>query len=163
MVHLAGELLMSRTGIKIRHAHYRGSPPAMTDVVAGHIHMMFSDPVTGAALAKDGKVRALAVSSKTRIGAFPELAPIAELGFPGYEATNWHMVIAPANTPPDVVEKLSAEIRAISALPEIKEKIANIGLIPLQSPPPAELKAFLDREITTWGKFVRDIGLAGSM
>ena len=94
---------------------------------------------------------------------FPELAPIAELGVPGYQATNWHMVIAPAKTPPAVVDKLSAEIRAVSALPEIKERIAKIGLIPLQSPPPAELKTFLDGEITTWGKFVQQIGLAGSM
>jgi tripartite-type tricarboxylate transporter receptor subunit TctC len=162
MVHLAGELLMSRTGIKIRHVHYRGSPPAMNDVVAGHIHMMFADPVTGANLARDGKVRALGVSSKTRLSVFPELAPIAELGLPGYQATNWHMVLAPAQTPPAVVEKLSAEIRAVSALPEIKEKIAKIGLIPLQSPPPAELKTFLESEITTWGKFVQQIGLAGS-
>ena len=162
ITHLAGELLMSRTGIKIRHAHYRGSPPAMNDVVAGHIHMMFADPVTGSALAKDGKVRALAVSSRTRLGVFPELAPIAELGLPGYEATVWHMVIAPAQTPAAVVEKLSAEIRAISATPEIKDKIANIGLIPLQSPPPAELKTFLESEITTWVKFIEQIGLAGS-
>lgn len=163
MVHLAGELLMAKTGIKIRHAHYRGSPPAMNDVVAGHIHMMFSDPVTGAALAKDGKVRALGVSSKTRIAAMPDLTPIAELGVPGYSATNWHMVIAPANTPPEIVAKLSAEIRAISAMPEISQKISGLGLIPMQSPPPAELKTFLEEEITTWGKFVTDIGLAGSM
>jgi tripartite-type tricarboxylate transporter receptor subunit TctC len=163
MPHLAGELLMNKTGIQIRHAHYRGSPPALNDVIAGHIHMMFADPVTSAALAKEGKVRALAVSSRGRIGVFPELAPIAESGIPGYEATNWHMVIAPADTPAAIVEKLSAEIRAIGALPEIKQQISKLGLEPLDSPPPAALKTLLEMEISTWGKFVQQIGLAGSM
>jgi len=163
MTHLAGELLMSKTGIKLRHAHYRGSPPAMNDVVAGHVHMMFSDPVTGTALAKDGKVRAIAVSSKDRLSVFPELPTIAEAGVPGYEATNWHMVIAPAATPAAIVERLSAEIRAVSAIPEIKQQIAKIGLEPLNSAPPAELRDILDAEITSWGRFVREIGLDGSM
>jgi len=125
--------------------------------------MMFADPVTGTALARDGKVRALAVTSKKRINVFPELPPIAEAGVPGYEATNWHMVIAPANTPNDVVEKLSSEFRAIGAMPEVKQQIAKIGLEPLDSPTAAELKKFLDEEIATWGKFVREIGLAGSL
>jgi tripartite-type tricarboxylate transporter receptor subunit TctC len=163
MTHLAGELLMSKTGIKLRHTHYRGSPPAMNDVIAGHVQMMFSDPVTGAALARDGKVRALAVTSKTRIAVFPELAPIAELGVPGYEATNWHMVIAPAQTPTAIVEKISAEIRAVSAMPEVKQQITKLGLEPLDSPPPEALRKYLDAEITTWGKFVEQIGLAGTL
>jgi tripartite-type tricarboxylate transporter receptor subunit TctC len=161
--HLAGELLAYKTGIKLRYAHYRGSPPAMNDVIAGTIHMMFADPVTGAALAKDGKVRALAVTSKTRISALPELAPIADAGVPGYEATNWHMVVAPANTPPDIVNKLSAEIRAIVAMPEVKQQIVKLGLEPLEGPPPAELRKFLDSEIEAWGKLVQQIGLAGSL
>jgi tripartite-type tricarboxylate transporter receptor subunit TctC len=163
MTHLAGELLMSKTGIKIRHAPYRGSPPALNDVIAGHIQMFFADPVTAGQLTKAGKVRALAVSSKTRIGAFPDAPPIAEAGIPGYEATNWHMVIAPAGTPAAVVEKLSAEIRAVGAMPEIKQKIANIGLTPLTSPPPAELRKYLDGEIASWSKFVEQIGIAGTL
>ena len=161
--HLAAELLAYKTGIKIRSVHYRGSPPALNDVIAGHVHMMFSDPVTGAALAKDGKVRALAVSSKTRISVFPEIAPIAESGVPGYEATTWHMVIAPGQTPSNVVQKLSSEIRAIVALPEVRQQIAKVGLEPLDSPPPAELRKFLDAEIATWGKLVQQIGLAGTL
>jgi len=163
MTHLAGELLMNKTGIKIRHAPYRGSPPALNDVIAGHIQMFFADPVTAGELTKAGKVRALAVSSKTRLGVFPDIAPIAESGIPGFEATNWHMVIAPAGTPPAIVEKLSAEIRAVSAMPEIKEKIANLGLTPLVSPPPAELRAYLNSEITTWVKFIEQIGIAGTL
>jgi hypothetical protein len=82
----------------------------MTDVVAGNIQMLFADPVTGAELAKAGKIRALGVTSKTRVSVFPDIAPIADT-VAGYEATNWHMVIAPAQTPAAVVEKLSAEFK----------------------------------------------------
>jgi tripartite-type tricarboxylate transporter receptor subunit TctC len=160
--HLAGELLAHMTGIKLRYAHYRGSPPAMTDVVAGNIQMLFADPVTGAELAKAGKIRALGVTSKTRVSVFPDIAPIADT-VAGYEATNWHMVIAPAQTPAAVVDKLSAEFRAIGAMPDVKQQIVKIGLEPLDSPPPAELRTFLDAEIATWSKFVQQIGLAGSL
>jgi tripartite-type tricarboxylate transporter receptor subunit TctC len=160
--HLAGELLAHMTGIKLRYAHYRGSPPAMNDVVAGTIQMMFADPVTGAELAKAGKVRALGVTSKKRVSVFPDVAPIADT-VPGYEATNWHMVIAPAQTPAAVVEKLSAEFRAVGAMPEVKQQIAKIGLEPLDSPTAPELKKFLDGEIAHWAKFVTQIGLAGSL
>jgi tripartite-type tricarboxylate transporter receptor subunit TctC len=162
MTHLAGELLMARTGIKIRHTPYRGSPPALNDVIAGHIQMFFADPVTAGELAKAGKVRALGVTSKTRISAFPDAPPIADT-IPGYEATNWHMVIVPAATPPAVVDKLAAEFRAVSAMPEIKAKITKLGLTPLDSPPPAELKSYLDKEITTWSDFVKQIGIAGTL
>jgi tripartite-type tricarboxylate transporter receptor subunit TctC len=124
--------------------------------------MMFGDPVTSAALARDGKIRPLGVTSKTRISVFPDAPPIADT-VPGYEATNWHMLIAPARTPDDIVEKLSAEIRAITALPEVREQILKVGLLPLDSPPPKELRAFLDADITTWGKLVEQIGLAGTM
>ncbi len=160
--HLAGELLAHMTGIKLRYAHYRGSPPAMTDVVAGNIQLLFADPVTGAELAKAGKVRALGVTSKNRISVFPDIPPIAD-AVPGYEATNWHMVIAPAQTPAPIVEKLSAELRAVGAMSDVKQQIAKIGLEPLDSPPAPELRTFLDSEIATWGKFVEQIGLAGSL
>jgi tripartite-type tricarboxylate transporter receptor subunit TctC len=160
--HLAGELLAHMTGIKLRYAHYRGSPPAMTDVVAGNIQLLFADPVTGAELAKAGKVRALGVTSKNRVSVFPDVPPIADT-VPGYEATNWHMVIAPAQTPPAVVDKLSAEFRAVGAMPEVKQQIAKIGLAPLDSPPAPELRKFLDAEIAHWGTFVQQIGLAGSL
>jgi tripartite-type tricarboxylate transporter receptor subunit TctC len=162
MTHLASELLKAKTGIDIRHVHYRGSPPAMNDVIAGNMQMMFGDPVTSAELARANKIRPLGVTSKTRISVFAEVPPIADT-VPGYEATNWHMLIAPARTPADVVEKLSAEIRAITALPEVREHILKVGLLPLDSPPAQELRTFLDTEITTWGMLVEQIGLAGTM
>jgi tripartite-type tricarboxylate transporter receptor subunit TctC len=160
--HLAGEIMANATGIKLRYAHYRGSPPAMNDVVAGSVQMMFADPVTGAELAKVGKVRALAVTSKNRISVFPDLPPIGDT-IPGYEATNWHMLLAPAHTPDAIVEKLGAEVRAITALPEIHANILKVGLLPRESPPLKDMPAFLDKEITTWGELIRKIGLAGSM
>ena len=160
--HLAGELLAFKTGIKLRYAHYRGSPPAMNDVIAGSIQMMFADPVTGAELAKAGKVRALGVTGKKRVSVFPDVPPIAD-SVPGYDATNWHMILAPAHTPAEIVEKLSAEVRAIVALPEIRQQIEKLGLEPLDSPPPAELRTFLDADITTWTNLVKQIGLAGSL
>jgi tripartite-type tricarboxylate transporter receptor subunit TctC len=160
--HLAGELLAFKTGIQLRYAHYRGSPPAMNDVIAGSIHMMFADPVTGAELAKAGKVRALGVTGKNRVSVFPDVPPIAD-SVPGYDATNWHMILAPAHTPAEIVEKLSAEIRAIVALPEIRQQIEKLGLEPLDSPSPAELRTFLDADITTWTNLVKQIGLAGSL
>jgi tripartite-type tricarboxylate transporter receptor subunit TctC len=118
--------------------------------------------VTGAELAKAGKVRALGVTGKNRVSVFPDVPPIAD-SVPGYDTTNWHMILAPAHTPAEIVEKLSAEIRAIIALPEIRQQIEKIGLEPLDSPPPAELRKFLDADITTWTNLVRQIGLAGSL
>jgi tripartite-type tricarboxylate transporter receptor subunit TctC len=160
--HLAGEIMANATGIKLRYAHYRGSPPAMNDVISGSVQMMFADPVTGAELAKAGKVRALAVTSKNRISIFPDLPPIADT-IPGYEATNWHMLLAPAHTPDAIVAKLGAEVRAVTALPEIHANILKVGLLPRESPPLKDMPAFLDKEITTWGELIKKIGLAGSM
>jgi tripartite-type tricarboxylate transporter receptor subunit TctC len=162
MPHLAGELLMSKAGIKIRHAPYRGSPAALNDVVAGHVHMMFADPAISAPLARGGKIRALGVSSRNRIGVFPDLAPIAESGIPDFEATNWHMIVAPAQTPAEIVHKLHAALMTVNAMPEVKQQIGKIGLLPMDSPPPEALRTFLEMEITTWGKFVQQIGLAGT-
>jgi tripartite-type tricarboxylate transporter receptor subunit TctC len=160
--HLAGEIMANATGIKLRYAHYRGSPPAMNDVMAGNVQMMFADPVTGAELAKAGKVRALAVTSKGRISIFPDLPPIGDT-IPGYEATNWHMLLAPAHTPDAIAQKLSTEVRAVTAMPDVHANILKVGLLPRESPPLKDMPAFLDKEITTWGELIQKIGLAGTM
>ncbi|MCC6776967.1 MAG: tripartite tricarboxylate transporter substrate binding protein [Hyphomicrobiales bacterium] len=162
MPHLAGEILMSKTGIEIRHAPYRGSPAALNDVVAGHVHMMFADPSISVPLLGEGRLRGLGVSSRHRIAVLPDLAPMAEIGIPGFEATNWHMIVAPAHTPADIVQKLHAELMAVNALPEVKQQIEKIGLLPMASPTPEALRSFLDQEIATWSKLVQQIGLAGS-
>lgn len=159
--HLFFELLKSMTGIQATHIPYRGNVPALTDVVAGHVPVMFSDP-SGLPIIKEGKVRALAASTAKRLPQVPELPTIAEGGLPGFDAAAWIMLVAPANTPATVVEKLHNEIKAISAQAEIQERIIKNGQIPSASPSVAELQNFVRSEIVRWGNVVQQAGIAGS-
>lgn len=160
--HLNAELFMTMTGIRMTHVPYKGSAPAMTDVVAGHIPLMFSDTVPALPLIREGKVRALGVSSSVRLPSAPDIPTIAEAGIPGYDAASWGMVIAPAGTPRDIVDRLHTEIKAVVAMPDVQEQIIRIGMVPTSSPPPEELQRFLDREIVRWGQVVRQAGVAGA-
>jgi tripartite-type tricarboxylate transporter receptor subunit TctC len=161
--HLATELLKSALGIEMTHVPYRGAPPALTDVVAGHVQLTFADPSLAPPMLKDGKVRALGASSLTRIGIMPDVPALAEAGVPGFEAVSWHMVVAPAGTPPDVVEKLHAAFKAVGKQPEIQERLTGMGLIPVDTPSVPELKKFLDAEMVKWRQQVEKAGIAGSM
>jgi tripartite-type tricarboxylate transporter receptor subunit TctC len=161
--HLATELLKSALGIEMTHVPYRGAPPALTDVVAGHVQVTFADPSLAPPMLKDGKVRALGASSLSRIGIMPDVPPLAEAGVPGFEAVSWHMVVAPAGTPPEVVEKLHAEFKAVGQLPEIQEKLVGMGLIPIDTPSVGDLRKFLEAEMTKWRQQVEKAGIAGSM
>ena len=161
--HLATELLKSALGIEMTHVPYRGAPPALTDVVAGHVQLTFADPSLAPPMLKDGKVRALGASSLSRIGIMPDVPPLAEAGVPGFEAVSWHMVVAPAGTPPEVVEKLHAAFKAIGQLPEIQEKLVGMGLIPIDTPSVGDLRKFLEAEMTKWRQQVEKAGIAGSM
>ncbi len=161
--HLATELLKSALGIEMTHVPYRGAPPALTDVVAGHVQLTFADPSLAPPMLKDGKVRALGVSSLSRIGIMPDVPPLAEAGVPGFEAVSWHMVVAPVGSPPDVVEKLHAAFKAVGKLPEIQERLVGMGLIPVDSPSVADLKKFLEAETVKWRQQVEKAGIAGSM
>jgi tripartite-type tricarboxylate transporter receptor subunit TctC len=161
-LHLAGELFKSMTGTQMNHIPYRGSPPALNDVVAGHVNLMFSDPSSAVQQIRTGRVRALGLSSLTRLPTAPEIAPIAELGLPGFEAVSWTLFVAPANTPAAILNKLHAELVAIVAMPETQERIAALGMIPLASPTPEALKTFIPSEIVRWGKIVEQAGIAGS-
>jgi tripartite-type tricarboxylate transporter receptor subunit TctC len=145
-------------GIKLRYAHYRGSPPAMNDVMAGNTQMMFADPVTGGQLAKAGKVRALAVTSKHRISVFPEIPTIEESGVPGYEATNWHMLLAPANTPGPIVAKLNAAINEGLRSAEMRESFAKLGLEP-KTGTPGDFAAALADDAHEWESIVKESGI----
>jgi tripartite-type tricarboxylate transporter receptor subunit TctC len=160
--HLNAELFMSATGIKMTHVPYKGSAPAITDVVAGHIPLMFSDTVPALPLIRGGKVRALGVSSSVRLPSAPDIPTIAEAGIAGFDAASWGMVIVPAETPKDIVNRLYAEFKAIVALPDVQQQIVQIGMVPIPSPPPEELQPFLATEITRWGKVVRQAGVAGA-
>jgi tripartite-type tricarboxylate transporter receptor subunit TctC len=161
--HLATELLKSALGVEMTHVPYRGAPPALTDVVAGHVQVTFADPSLTPPMLKDGKVRALGVSSLSRIGIMPEVPPLAEAGVPGFEAVSWHMVVAPAGTPPDVVEKLHAAFKTVGKLPEIQERLVGMGLIPIDTPSVADLRKFLEAEMVKWRQQVEKAGIAGSM
>jgi tripartite-type tricarboxylate transporter receptor subunit TctC len=160
--HLAGEMLKNMAGFEMTHIPYKGSPPALQDVMAGHVHMTFTDPAISPALIRDDKVRALGVSSLTRVGVLPDVPTIAESGLPGFEAVSWHMVVAPAGTPKDIVNRLNAELKTIVALPEVQRKIRDMGLIAIDTSSPDELKRFLDDEINRWGKLVHQVGIAGT-
>jgi tripartite-type tricarboxylate transporter receptor subunit TctC len=160
--HLAGEMLKTAAGIEMIHVPYKGSPPALNDVIAGHVQLTFTDPAISPPLIKQGKVRALGVSSLTRLDVLPEVPPLAESGLPGFEAVSWHLIVAPANTPNTIVTKLHDEFKAIMALPEVRQQIANIGLIPIDTPSVAELQRFVSAEIVRWGKLVNQAGIAGS-
>jgi tripartite-type tricarboxylate transporter receptor subunit TctC len=160
--HLLTELFKSLTGIHMTHVPYKGTAPAVADVVAGHVPVLFSDPVPALPLIREGKLRALGVATKTRFAYAPEIPPIAEAGVPDFDAVVWTMFVAPAHTPKEIVSRLHAELRSIVALPEIQQQIVKIGMIPLDSPPPEELQPFINSEIVRWGKIVQQAGIAGS-
>ncbi|MBI3705745.1 MAG: tripartite tricarboxylate transporter substrate binding protein [Rhizobiales bacterium] len=156
--HLYAELLKSMTGIEMTHVPYKGSVPALTDVIANHIPLMFVDLAPAQPLIREGKVRALGVSSAVRVPSLPEVAPIAEVGVPGFEAVAWQMLVAPAGTPKEIVDTLHRELKAALALPEIKRQISEMGLIPIDTPPPEELARYVKTEIVRWGAVVKKSG-----
>jgi tripartite-type tricarboxylate transporter receptor subunit TctC len=141
---------------------YKGNAPAATDVLAGHVPLMFSDPVPSLPLIREGKLLALGVSSLTRWPASPQIPPIAEAGVPDFEAVAWSMIVAPAKTPNAIVNKLHSALKGILELPEIQQQLINLGMIPVSSPPPEELQRFINSEIGRWGKIVHQAGIAGS-
>ena len=160
--HLAVEMLQRAAGLTMTHVPYRGMPQATQDVVAGHTHAVFSDPPQARALSAEGKLRPLAVSSRTRIGSVPDVPTMDEQGFAGFEAVSWHMIVAPTGTPKPIVDRLHVELKLIVNSPEFKQQTLKMGLDAIDSPPPDVLKRYLDAEIVRWGKLVYDVGIAGT-
>jgi tripartite-type tricarboxylate transporter receptor subunit TctC len=159
--HLFAELFKSMTGIEMTHVPYKGSLPALNDVVAGHIPLMFTDLGPALGMLQAQKIRPLGVSTKTRLPAFPDIPPIADT-VPGCDAASWQMIVAPAGTPKPSVAKLHGELNQILALPEIKDQIVKIGFLPIDNRPVEGLQAFVKSEIVRWGKVVQQAGLAAS-
>jgi len=157
--HLYAELLKSMTGIEMTHVPYKGSVPALTDVVANHIPLMFVDLAPVQPMIKDGRVRALGVSSANQVASLPDVPPIAAT-VPGFEAVAWQMLVAPANTPKDVVDTLHRELKAILAMPETKQQIVDLGMIPRDTPPVDELVRYVKSEIVRWDAVVKKSGAA---
>jgi tripartite-type tricarboxylate transporter receptor subunit TctC len=161
-LHLSGEMLKTMTGIQMTHVPYKGGPPALNDVVAGHVQLVFADPSSAIQQIRAGRVRPLGLTSTVRLPSAPEIPPIADAGVPGFAAVSWTVFLVPAKTPPAVAAKLHAELTALAATPEMREQTIKLGMIPVVSPTLADLRGFLPREIARWGKLVREAGIAGS-
>jgi len=160
--HLYTELLKSMTGMEMTHVPYKGTAQAINDLVAGSIPIIFCDLAPAVPLIKDGKVRALGISSAERFVTLPEVPTIAEAGVPGFDAVAWLMLVAPVSTPRAVVDALHAQAKAIVASPQVRQQFIDLGMTAIDSPPPAELALYVKSEMVRWGKVVRQAGLAGS-
>ena len=156
-VHVSGELFKSLTGIDMLHIPYKGRASAIPDLLGGRVTMMFDNMPSSLPLVREGKLRALGVTSLTRSPAAPDIPTIAEQGLPGFEAVSWFGMFAPAATPKPVVDKIQAEIQRILKSPEIAKKLTDIGLEPVGSSAD-ELAAYQRAEIIKWAKVVKDSG-----
>ncbi len=153
--HLAMEMFKQRTGAQFTHVPYKGAAPAIQDLLAGQVPLMFLDLAAGAPQIKAGKLRALAVASDKRIAALPDLATVSEAGVPGFEAWAWQVLAVPDSTPHEIVDRLNAEYRKAIAVPEIRQKLIDAGIDPLQSSP-HDASAYIRSETLKWGKVISD-------
>ncbi len=147
--HLVTELFAGRAGIKMTHIPYRGTSLAVTDLLAGQVQMVFSDPISALQYVKSGALIALAVTSKDRSPVAPNLPTIAESGYPGFDAIAWHGILAPANTPPAIVAKLNAEILKALNDPETKKLLETQAIQTVGSSPEA-FASFIKQDISMW-------------
>jgi len=156
-IHVSGELFKTMTGIDMQHIPYKGRASAIPDLLGGRVTMMFDNMPSSLPLVREGKLRALGVTSAKRSAAAPDIPTLAESGLPGFEAVSWFAMFAPANTPAPVVNKLQAEISKILKSPDISKKLLDLGLEP-SGGSPAELAAYQKSEIAKWSKVVKDSG-----
>jgi tripartite-type tricarboxylate transporter receptor subunit TctC len=152
--HLGFELLNTMAGIKLNLVPYKGVSPALTDILGGHVPLLFLTVVSSLPQVKAGRLRGLAVSGAKRLAIAPEFPTIAESGVPGYEVSGWYGILAPAGTPAPIVTRLNTEIVAILRSPELKERLAADGSEAVGSTP-QELADHIRREIEKWGKVVK--------
>lgn len=155
--HLSGELFKSMTGVDIGHVPYKGGGPAMTDLVGGHIPILF-DVLTGAAShIRAGTVRALAVTTSQRSASFPNVPTMVEAGVSGYETYTWNAVFAPGKLPTSLVEHLSRELQGVVALPDVQAKLKDLSATPVGSAPDV-LAALVRSELDKWGRVIKSLG-----
>jgi len=157
------EFAKKRLGFDATHVPYRSTPQSVTDLIAGHVSASFLEAGLSIPLVKDGKLRALAVSSAERLPLLPDVPPFGEAsGAKDYEGVSWHMLLVPAKTPQPIIERLHAEMKRIMRDPEIREKIAALGYIPNESPSIEEMRKYIESERLKWGGMVKELGLEGS-
>ena len=156
-IHVSGELFKSMTGIDMTHIPYKGRASAIPDLLGGRVTMMFDNMPSSLPLVREGKLRALGVTSLTRAAAAPDIPTLAEAGLPGFEAVSWFALFAPVGTPKAVVDKLQAEVHKILKSADISRRLLDLGLEPVGSSA-EELAAYQRSEITKWAKVVKDSG-----
>jgi len=157
------EFAKKRLGFEATHVPYRSTPQSVTDLMRRHVAASFLEAGLSIPLIKEGKLRALAVSSATRLPLLPDVPPFAEAsGAADYEGVSWHMLLAPAKTPQPIIERLHAEMKKIMRDPQTREKIAALDLIPNETPSIDEMRAYIKSERAKWGGMVKELGLEGS-
>ena len=157
-IHLAGEVFASMAQLKLLHIPYKGSGPAVTDMLGGQVDLMFDSITSARPHIQSGKLKALGVTSARRSSALPEVPTIAEAGVPGYEVSPWFAVFAPAGTPPDVVARLNKALITAMRQPEIVRKLESVGAEPIGSTPQA-LAEHLNKELLRWGALIQERGI----
>ena len=155
--HLAGELFNLMTGVKLVHVPYKGGAPAMVDLVAGRVELVFATAASAVPQIKGGKIKGIAVTTAKRSALMPELPAIAEAGLPGYDANNWYGLMVPANTPRAIINRLNAETVKVLNMPEVKTFLFNQGLEAAPSTP-EEFGAYIRSERAKWAKIVKASG-----
>jgi tripartite-type tricarboxylate transporter receptor subunit TctC len=156
--HLAGELFKLRAGVEMTHIPYKGTGPAITDLLGGQISLMFSTAPPALPHVRAGKLRAIAITATSRSPLLPDLPTVAESGMPGFEASGWNGFVAPGRTPRPIVAKLNQEIVRILALPDVRDQLARSGVEPVGSQP-GQFASHIERELAKWAKVVKDANL----
>ena len=158
IVHLSTELFLHMAGVRMTAVHYKGGSPALIDVMAGHVQLVFSPPQTGFPHVKAGRVRAIGMTSARRIPTEPDIPALAE-AVPGYEATNWHAMIGPKGIPPAVVERVSGEVRKIVGRKNMEDTLHASGVFPGGGGSPEEVRELIRRDYEQWRKVVIQAGI----
>jgi tripartite-type tricarboxylate transporter receptor subunit TctC len=156
-IHLSGELFNTLAGVKMQHVPYKGRAQAIPDLLGGRIQLIFDNMPSALPLVKSGELKALGVTSAARSPAAPNIPTIAESGLPGFEATSWFALLGPAGIPRDVQMRINAETVRVLSLPDVKEKLAGLGLDPAPGAPEA-LSTLMQNETAKWAKVVKDSG-----
>ena len=159
--HLGGELFMAMTGVKMQQVPYRGTTQVLPDLLGGRLNIFFGNISNVLPLVREGKLRAFAVTSRQRSPQIPELPTMEELGFPGFDATAWFGLMAPAGTPQPVLDRLYRETTKVMAMPDVRQKLESLGL-QLVGNTPAEFSGLIAKETASWGKVIKDAGIKPS-